>query len=84
MGHGEKALVHHAQGPETNVDAVQKQNRSMNMINGCGGNEMLPLEDVNVPSGWLNSCLKKVFLSKVSIVYFVLNRLIFSCRSFYL
>ncbi|XP_061356948.1 agamous-like MADS-box protein AGL80 [Gastrolobium bilobum] len=52
---GEKQVhMDHDQGLETNMDAMQKQNWSMNFING-GGDEMLPFGADIVQSGlWPN------------------------------
>lgn len=56
--HGEPARVNHhvqVQGPyTTDVEAMQNLNWSAEIINGGAANEMLALDDVNVPSGWLN------------------------------
>jgi len=51
---GEQAQENHVQELNTNVDATQNLNWSMDFINAGGGNEILAPEDVNVQSGWLN------------------------------
>ncbi|XP_020237635.1 agamous-like MADS-box protein AGL80 [Cajanus cajan] len=54
---GEQAqLVNdHVQVPEANnVNAVGNQDWPVEMINGADGDQMLTMDDVNLPSGWLN------------------------------
>ncbi|CAJ1960578.1 unnamed protein product [Sphenostylis stenocarpa] len=51
LNQGEQAQVNHV---DTNVDATQNLNWSMDFISADGGNEILTMEDVNVLGGWFN------------------------------